>query len=589
MLDLIISGGTIVDGSGGAPFTADVGIAGGTIVALGRVDEPARETIKADGALVTPGFIDLHSHFDGQFTWDNKLDPSFSHGVTTVLGGNCGVGFAPVIAEHRAPLMDMMDGVEDIPEIVLAEGLRWDWESFPDYLDRLDERSYSMDIGVHMTHAPLRVYVMGERALRHEAATADDISRMCELVREGMAAGALGFSAARLVEHRARSGGHVPGTFAEQDELAALARAMGAAGSGVFQIVPWGAVGNNSMDARREEHDLIEELCLQAGRPLTYLLQQSRSDPDDWRQFHQWSRDAQRRGVPVFPQFSARGVGLLTSLDGPHLFQMRPSYKAIANLPLRERLAAMRSADLRGRILSEEDEGDLTLQGGLGTLRAGKEWLYAVTDDPDYEPTADQRFGVLAAASGLDIDAYIYDHLVGGEAGGCAVFYALNYSNGNLDHVRELLDSEATLAGLGDAGAHCRMICDASLPTFSLTHWTRDRQRGPRLPIEKIVRKLTGQPADFYGFGNRGRLATGMRADINVIDYDNLRLLQPRTHHDLPAGGARVLQGSSGYLATLVNGTITRRDDQDSGARPGRLLRAGKELRSSPAKERHHA
>jgi N-acyl-D-amino-acid deacylase len=355
MFDVIIHGGTIVDGSGSAPYRGDLAIKDGRIAQIGKIDEPALEMIDAKGAIVTPGFIDVHTHYDGQFLWDDLLDPSFSNGVTTAIGGNCGVGFAPVRPEHRRALIELMEGVEEIPDVVLEDGLDWKWRSFPDYLDRLDERRYAIDIAQHMTHAPLRLFVMGERAVKHEPATADDIAQMSRLVREGMEAGAIGFSCARIKEHRSATGDFVPGTFAEDEELEALARAMGSTGKGTVQIIPLGPLGDTpyhpeiGREARLGEHDRMVRIAKAADRPLTYTLLQFDSDPDDWRMMLDAAEKAQAKGVPIYPQVGAKAIGLISALDGYHPFQGRPSYMAIADLALEERRTAMRDPAMRCR------------------------------------------------------------------------------------------------------------------------------------------------------------------------------------------------------------------------------------------------
>jgi N-acyl-D-aspartate/D-glutamate deacylase len=573
MHDLVIKGGRIVDGTGAAPYAGDVAIEAGRIVEVGKVAGAARETIQADGALVTPGFIDPHTHYDGQFTWDETLEPSFSHGVTTVIGGNCGVGFAPVAPAARDFLIDLMDGVEEIPGPVLAEGLKWNWETFPDYMDVLAQRRFSMDVGVHLTHAPLRVYVMGERALAHEAATAADVEAMAAHVRAAMKAGAFGFSAARVLGHKARSGAHVPGTFAADEELTALARAMGEDGKGVFQIVPLGADGLGcSEDEYFAEHERFRRIAAAAGRPLTYLMLQVHKASGAWRRLIQASEAAHAEGVALYPQIATRGFGVLLALDGVHPFITRPTYRALEHLPLAQRLVELRKPEVRAAILAEPDDETVTekLSRVPDALLAQ---YYPIEEPIDYEPDASRSFGALAAAAGKGLREFAYDYFTAGPRGGVAVWFALNYATGDLAHVPEMLKSPVTIAGLGDGGAHSRYICDASLPTFSLSFWARDRKRGPTLPVELMVKRQTSDNARLYELADRGVVAPGMRADLNVIDFERLTLKAPRISHDLPAGGARVTQASEGYLATLVDGVVTRRDDRDTGERPGRLLR----------------
>ena len=585
MHDTIIRGGTVIDGTGAAGFTADVAIKDGVIVELGKVSGPAREEIDASGAIVTPGFIDVHTHYDGQFLWDERLDPTFTHGVTTAISGNCGVGFAPVHKEHRQALIELMEGVEEIPGVVLDEGLDWNWKSFPDYLDRLAARQYTMDIASHITHAPLRVFVMGERALKHEAATADDVAEMARLVREAMDAGAIGFSGARQLEHFSSKGAQVPGTFAEDDELLGMAKALSDSGHGVFQIIPLGGVGSSMFEhagraARRAEHERIERIAEVSGRPLTYTLVQFNADGEDWRMMIELSEHAEARGLPITPQVGARSVGAMTTLDGTHIFVLRKSYHDVAHLPLAERVVALRDPARRAAILSEvSDPALVTADPQLGafiamisTRIAG---VFPMTLPLDYEPLPEGRLEVLAAQAGVSMEEYLYDHYTAGDGTNVCASHVLNFVGGGLEGSYEMIKRDITASGLADGGAHMRMICDASMPTFMLTFWGRDRKRGPILPVEHLIRKLSLKNAQLYGLTDRGQIAVGKRADINVIDFENLALHMPHIAHDLPKGSPRMLQSASGYLATMVAGVVTRRNDAETGARPGRLIRSG--------------
>jgi N-acyl-D-amino-acid deacylase len=583
VFDTVIRGGSIIDGTGSARYTADVAIQDGRIVEIGKVSGTARNTIDADGAIVTPGFIDVHTHYDGQFLWDDLLDPSFSNGVTTALGGNCGVGFAPVQPHHHKKLIEMMEGVEEIPDVVLQDGLDWRWKSFPDYLNRLGERHYAIDIAQHMTHAPLRLFVMGDRAVNHEAATAEDIAAMSQLVREGMEAGAIGFSCARIKEHLSTAGEHPPGTFAEDEELLALAKAMGSTHRGTMQIIPLGPLGDTiypqiGRPARLLEHDRMVRMAKAAGRPLTYTLLQFDADPDEWQMMLDAAVKARVEGAQIYPQVGARAIGLISALDGYHPFITRPSYLAVADLPLEERRRAMSDPSVRSRILSEsnvpEDQAPSRSIGlqARRMLQTAPEY-YVMTPPLDYEPDDSRKVKALAAATGKTVEEYFYDMLVD-DQGTVAVQYHTGYSHGNFDVARELLTHPTTITGLGDAGAHMRMVCDGAAASFHLAFWSRDRKRGPGIPLELMVKKLTSECADLYGMFDRGRIRIGQKADINVIDHARLALGVPRTQYDLPLGGARFVQKATGYLATMVNGEVTRRHDVETGARPGRLVRS---------------
>lgn len=581
--DTVVRGGTVVDGTGAPAFSADVAVRDGRIVEVGRVTGSGREEIDADGALVTPGFVDVHSHYDGQLLWDDALEPSFGHGVTTVVGGACGVGFAPVEPEHRKALVALMEGVEDIPEVVIEEGLDWGWRSFPDYLDRIAARRYSMDVALHVPHAPLRVFVMGERALRHEAATAEDIATMARLVREGMDAGAVGVSGARNLEHHTSGGEHPPGTFAGSEELCALAAAMGASGHGTMQINPLGSSGETgdtpeiTRESRRLEHEQVVRIARAAGRPVTYALMQYRADPDDWRHMVADSEREEAAGLRIAPQVGGRGIGAMTTLDGYHIFMLRPSYVEVRDLPLAERVVALRDPERRRRVLGEGTDASLTDDAKLAPfvemLRGRISGIFPLTFPVDYEPAPDRTLGHLAAAAGVAEEEYLYDHYTSGNGHNVCASFFLNYATGDLSATYEMLLRPGVSLGLADGGAHMRFACDASMPTFLLSFWARDRARGPRLSVEHAVHKLTAANAALYGFSDRGVLAPGMRADLNVVDHDRLALHLPEMVFDLPSGAQRLTQRADGYLATMVSGEITRRHDADTGARPGRLLR----------------
>jgi N-acyl-D-aspartate/D-glutamate deacylase len=584
MHDIIIRGGEIVDGTGGAKRNGDVAIADGVITAVGEVGGTARRTIKADGALVTPGFIDVHSHYDGQFLWDERLDPSFSNGVTTVIAGNCGVGFAPARTEHHQMLIDLMVGVEDIPRGDLERGLDWRWESFSDYMERIDARRFGMDVGVQLAHGPLRVYAMGERAVRHETATANDLEHMARLVTEAMHAGALGFSMGRERGHRSTTGNPVPGTFAEDRELLALASAMGATGRGVLQMVPHGVSGNvmgapASREERMAEHDLLVKLA-RAGRcPVGYALQQVNSDPADWKIMLEASRRANAEGLRVHPQVLPRSAGALMTLEGYHPFMFRPSYTEIAGLPLAQRLVAMRRPERRAAILTEGDSKGATLEAGttaivVESMKKILSKMHLMSAPLDYEPDLDRTVGAAAARAGKPPEEFFYDYLIEGEGNNFALTFATNYGGGNLDIAREMLADPIVISCMSDVGAHVKYVCDGAITTFQLAFWSRDRVRGPKLPLEFMVRKATSDCAAFYGLSDRGIIVPGKRADLNVIDFNRLNAGMPTMTYDLPSGGGRLLQKGTGYLATLVAGNVTRENDMDTEARPGRLLRS---------------
>jgi N-acyl-D-aspartate/D-glutamate deacylase len=583
MFDTLIRGGTIVDGTGAAPYLGDVAIKDGRIVAVGKVEGEAREVIDAAGAIVTPGFIDIHTHYDGQFIWDDVMEPSFSNGVTTAIAGNCGVGFAPARPVDRKALVDVMEGVEDIPGIVIDEGLDWSWETFPEYMDRLARGAYTMDIATHAAHAPMRVYVMGERGIRDEPANDDDIAKMQDLVRQAMAAGAVGVSIARILEHRTIAGDIIPGTQAQDKELEGLASALGESGRGVFQVVPLGATGAVygpavSTEGRIEEHNKLVRIARASRRPVTYALHAHDHAPDEWRLMLDESRKAQAEGLHIRAQVPARGLGTLVSMDGYNLFRMRPSYREIAHLPLAERAAAMRDPARRAAILSEGD----TVSEGLDqrTIRVIPAFTrtlprcFVMRAPLDYEPDERQRIDVIAAATGRTPVEVCYDALSQGDGSAMVVDYTLHYPNDNLDTAREMLADPVTISGLSDGGAHLPMICDGAGPSFHLWFWARDRKRGPTLPLEMMVWRLTGDPAKLYGLTDRGVIAAGKRADINVVDFEKLNNEMPHIQFDLPKGGSRLMQRGFGYRATMVSGVVTRRNDQDTGARPGRLVRS---------------
>jgi N-acyl-D-aspartate/D-glutamate deacylase len=572
MHDVVIRDGTIVDGTGAAGFVGDLAIDADRITQVGGKAGPARREIAAEGHLVTPGWVDIHTHYDGQATWDPVLAPSSWNGATTILFGNCGVGFAPVRARDRQNLIDLMEGVEDIPGIALAEGLKWDWESFPEFLDALERLPRTIDIAAQVPHHPLRVYVMGDRAIRREIATADDIARMADLTEQALRAGAFGFTTSRTDQHKTTSGELVPGRNAEDVELLGIGAALGRAGTGTFGML-------SDFEDEAGEFTWMRQLHKDTGRPLWFLLTDRASDPQRWRRLIGHTHAARADGAAISAQVAARQVGLILGLRTTlNPFTARPGFVALAHLDAEARLARLRDPATRAAILAEPDsEALLARLPPLNRAIATRfERLFVLGDPPDYEPPPERSIAYMAEQAGQPPAAFAYDYLTGGDGTRMLFFPAVNYNNGDLAQVREMMLDPATLLGLSDGGAHCGVICDASMPTFLLTHWVRDRHRGPRLPLEWMVRRQTADTADYFGFTDRGRLAPGLKADINVIDMDRLQLHHPELIHDLPAGGKRLVQRVDGYRATLVSGVPIFENGVDTGARPGKLVRSGR-------------
>ncbi|MCW2734796.1 MAG: amidohydrolase [Mycobacterium sp.] len=583
MYDLTITGGTVVDGTGDKRYRADIGVKDGRIVEVRRRDGDdaglegeAERTVDATGRIVTPGFVDIHTHYDGQVSWDETLEPSSLHGVTTVVSGNCGVGFAPVRPGREQWLIELMEGVEDIPGSALAEGMTWGWESFPEYLDTIEKRHLAVDFGVQVAHGAVRGYAMGERGARNEPATDDDIAAMARIVREAVEAGALGFSTSRTEGHRALDGEVVPGTYAAADELFGLGRAMAAGGQAVFEVAPDGAAGEHPY-ALLGEVDWMVRLSAEIERPVSFAMVQTQGKPDLWRKQLDLAGAAMDDGIAVHPQFAARPFGMLFGFPGYHAFDHRPTFRKLKAELGREELAE-RLADpaVRAAILSEADLPALRVpmfDGLFAMIQHSIDSLYAIGDPPDYEPTPEKTVGAIARSRGEDPLATMYDLML--ESNGTALLMLpfFNYADGNHDAIHEMISHRAAVSGLSDGGAHCGLICDASYPTYLLTHWARDRSRGPRFSLEYMVRKQTMDTAALFGLGDRGVIAVGKKADVNVIDMDALQLDVPRMAYDLPAGGRRLIQGARGYDATVVAGVVTRRHGVDTGARPGKLLR----------------
>ena len=579
MHDYLIQGATIVDGSGGQPYRGDIAIKNGLIAGVGDVSGPARETLNADGALATPGWIDVHTHYDGQVSWDDTLDPSFSHGVTSLVMGNCGVGFAPCLPGGEARLIELMEGVEDIPGTALHEGIEWgNWETFPEYIDYLGARRYSLDIGTQVPHSAVRNYVMGDRAREHEDATAEDLEAMCGLVADGLRAGALGFSTSRTVGHRSVLGDPIPGTFAERAELVAIGNAMKKVGKGVFQAVPAGVVGDMVQEkfTTEQEVELFADVARASGRKVTFTLVQNANRPAQWKNCLSIVERANAEGLKITPQIATRPIGFVTSLRSYHMFQRRRTYLKLQHLPFDKRLAEMRKPEVKAAILADEDvppDQPGVMANVYGLLAMAAPVMYPIGIPVNYEPEPDSNIGALAALRGLDVAEYMYDFLIEGAGDSFAILLGANFAAGNFDVIHEMISHPETTIGLSDAGAHVNLIFDAVGPTYQLTHWVRDRTRGDRLPVELIVAKQTRTNADLFGLHDRGVIAVGKRADLNVIDLDRLTLGRLEVKNDLPAGGSRILQDATGYIGTFVHGVRTRDQDRDTGARPGRVIR----------------
>jgi N-acyl-D-aspartate/D-glutamate deacylase len=564
MHDLVIRNGTLVDGTGKPAFTGDLAIDGDRITAVGAVPDQGREEVDARGLLVTPGFVDIHTHYDGQVTWDPWLSPSGWHGVTTVVMGNCGVGFAPVRPADRAWLINVMEGVEDIPGSALSEGIRWEWETFPQYLDAIDRAPHALDFAAQVPHSAVRGYVMGTHASEHDDATPEQIAAMRDLVAEALRAGALGFSTSRTSLHRTAEGVLVAGTSAAIAELEGIADALGQVGHGVFEL----ADEHTSVPA-----DLawMERIATRTGRPVVFNLSQTDFGPGVWRKVLDGLEGAAERGAPVYGQVAGRAIGLWMGWRATaHPFALHPGWRALAALPWAERLGRLRDPAVRAALLA-----DKPAPAGMFETWLVQAWdkMYPFASPADYEPDPARSVGALARAEGRSPAEVAYDHLTQGDGEGFLYFPLFNYTDGNLDVLRALQLHPRTRMGLSDGGAHCGAICDGGMPTFMLTHWARDRTRGERLPLEWLVRNQTSETADFYGLEDRGRLACGYRADVNVIDLAGLALKPPRLVHDLPAGGRRLIQEAEGYRLTLCAGVVTQRDGSPTGAMPGRLVR----------------
>jgi N-acyl-D-amino-acid deacylase len=580
MHDIVIRGGTIVDGTGAAPFSGDVAIAGGRIAAVGGKQGPARRDIDADGLLVTPGWVDVHTHYDGQAMWDPLLAPSCWHGVTTVMFGNCGVGFAPVKKHHRGALMDLMEGVEEIPNPVLAAGLTWEWESFPEFMDALERRPRAIDIAAQSAHLPLRVYVMGDRAIRREPANAEDIAEMRRLTIEALRAGAFGFTTSRTDSHKTPDGDLVPSRDADAAELLGIGSALSATGSGAFGV-------NSDFDDEAYEFAWMTKLARDTGRPVWFLLTDRYQDPARWRRLLKGVHDARAAGLSLTAQIAGRPIGVMMGIGTAlNPFTVRPSYQALERLPIAEQRARLRDPQVRRQILAEApSQADVDRLSQFRQAVVDRwDLFFAMGNPPDYEPAPEKSVAAIAARTGRTPDEVAYDYITGAD-GQYLWFPVVNYVSGDHEPIREMLDDPACLLGLSDGGAHCTSVVDAGLPTFMLTHWSRDRSRGPKLPLQSMIKRQTSETADFFGLSDRGRLAPGLRADVNLIDYDRLQVQKPELVHDMPAAGRRFVQKVDGYEATIVAGTPIFERGEHTGALPGRLIRAGRDAQVLHAAE----
>ncbi|MGN6499491.1 MAG: N-acyl-D-amino-acid deacylase family protein [Tsuneonella sp.] len=585
--DLIVRNGTIVDGTGHERFTGDIAVKDGLIAQVGTVTGDAAEEIDASGMIVTPGFVDIHTHYDGQATWDQEMAPSSWHGVTTVVMGNCGVGFAPAAPDRHEWLIGLMEGVEDIPGTALAEGMKWNWETFPEYLDALEELPRTVDVGTHVPHGAVRAYVLGDRERPGAIPTEDDIEKMGRIVEEGVRAGALGFSTSRTVLHRSIEGEVVPGTTATAEELVAIGRAMGRVGHGVFEM---------ASDMRREwdEFGWMGKMSRETGLPVTFAALQSIAKELPLEEQIATMRAENDNGANIVAQIALRGNGIVMAWQGTvHPFRLKPSWQAIAELPWEQQKAKLFDPEFKRQLLAEENDFSQVNQDIIGLIMVvcgGWGMQYEMDPDFDYEPQADASIQTRAAAAGVTPDEYAYDLLCADEGKGFIYLPLLNYAEGNLDFLEALQAAGDTVNSLSDGGAHCGTICDAASPTFMLQHWVRDRKRAKdrpngRLSLEHAVKRQCQDTARLYGLEDRGVIAPGYLADINVIDFDRLKLGKPWLAFDLPAGGKRLLQKAEGYVCTIKNGVVTFREGEWTGETPGGLIRGPQRVELAEAAE----
>lgn len=567
-LDCVIRHGQVLDGTGAEAFPGDVAVTGDRISAIGRIEARGATEIDASGCIVTPGFIDAHSHLDGNVTWESRLKPNSGHGVTTTVMGNCGVGFAPCREADRAFGVALMEGVEDIPARVLWEGLPWSWESYPDYLQFLSGRHFDMNVGGLLPHCSLRVYVMGERAIRGEAATGGDIDTMRALTREAVQAGAMGVGSTRLVGQRTLAAIPAPSIAATEDELLGIARGIAEAGRGVLQIAP----EFNQFPRAEEELRTVIGVARATGCRVTYSLKQTNGHKDGWKRLLDITHEANAEGLDIRPMVLGRPTGAIFSWEcSVHRFVRAPAYAPLAELPLQERVVELARPEVRARILSETQHAEAEKGHGFdGYYRL----LFPIGEVPDYEPRPEASVAHLAAQAGVHPSEIIYDAMMRDGGRGVLLLTSGNYADGSLEPALAMMRFDRSVLGLADAGAHCTIICDASTPTTMLSHWARDRTRGERLSLPEVVRRLTADVADLFELRDRGILRVGMKADLNVIDHARIQVRPPRMEHDLPAGGKRLVQDAVGYVATLVNGIPVRLNDAATAELPGRLVSA---------------
>ena len=565
MYDLIIKNGTVYDGTGKKPFVADIAIKGRKIEAIGELDEDSKQTINAEGKIVAPGFVDIHTHYDGQVTWDPYLRPSTYHGVTTVVMGNCGVGFSPCKPEERDWLISLMEGVEDIPGTALHEGINWQWESFPEYLDILENKPLAIDVGTQIPHGAVRAYVMGQRGINREEATQEEIDRMSQIVKEAIQAGAFGFSTSRTEKHRDSSGALTPSITAHKNELVSIANSIGELNSGVLQ-------GISDFYDFESEFDIFKEMSQSSGRPISITVEQMDQRPDWWHQLLDGIEAAQNKGINMYGQVPPRATGINMGLEVTlNPFTFYPSFYDLSKKSLEEKVATMRDPKFKKKLLSEQP---VSIGNPLvEEITQSFNKMFRLGDPANYEPDPDSSFKAIAKKQNISPQEVAYDCLL--EKEGKALIYhpLFNYLPGNLDFVEKMLNHPYSISGLGDAGAHCGAISDASFPTTLIQHWGRDRTRGKKIPLEKLISMQTLETSRLLGISDRGVLKEGYKADINVIDFDNLTLHEPEVLHDLPAGGRRLVQKASGYEYTIVSGQIAFKNGEATGALNGRLIR----------------